>query len=112
MKRVILRTSELFDSYMYAQQSWSIPAWLASNEDFLEVLKDTVSSNITEESYKTPSSFEELFIYLNARAYAVFDERFVVCLSAGRLAYLTSSGFSKVSATPDIFILENWKVRA
>lgn len=111
MKRVTLKTSELFDSYSYGEQSWSVPSWVASNEEFIEVLKDTISCNITDASYKTPSSFDELFVYLGAKCYAVFEERFVVCLSQGRLVYLTNAGFSKVSATPDIFILENWKVR-
>ncbi|MBE0491091.1 MAG: hypothetical protein IBX44_02445 [Sulfurospirillum sp.] len=111
MKRVILKNSELFASYMYGEQSWSIPSWLKENESFLEVLKDTIAANITQEAYETPESFEALFSYLGAKNYAVFEERFVVCLSQGRLVYLTCKGFSKVSATPDLFVLENWKIR-
>lgn len=110
MKRVVLKTSELFGGYLYPEQSWSIPSWVAKNEDFTEVLKDVIS-NHTETDYGHPNSFDELFSYLGAKQYAIFEERFVVCLSQGRLAYLTNSGFSKVSATPDIFQLENWKIR-
>jgi hypothetical protein len=111
MKRVVVKTSELFGDFSYPEQSWSVPSWVAKNDDFLEVLKDTISLNITEETYKNPSSFDELFAYLNSKQYAIYDERFVVCLSGGRLAYLTNAGFSKVSATPDIFSLENWLIR-
>lgn len=110
MKRSVLKTSELFDSYSYPEQSWSVPSWVATNDDFKDTLKDVIASRLEE--YVSPSSFDELFSYLKGKQYAIFDERFVVCLSQGRLAYLTSSGFSKVSASEDVFMLENWKIHS
>lgn len=109
--RVKLKTSEIFGNFNYPEQSWSVPSWVASNDDFLEVLKDIISCNVTDDNYKVPISFDELFGTLNGRNYAVFEERFVVCLSQGRLAYLVSSGFTKVSATEDLFQLDNWRIR-
>jgi hypothetical protein len=109
--RTILKTSDIFGDFSYAEQSWSLPSWVAKSENFLEVLKDVISYNI-DEKYHHPSSFDELFSYLRGKNYAIFDERFVVCLSQGRLVYLTNSGFSKVSATPDLFDLQNWKILA
>ncbi len=109
--RVRLKTSELFGNYNYPEQSWSLPVWVAKNEDFLEVLRDVISFNVTSEQYEEPKSFRELFAYLRARNYAVFQDSFVVCLTQGRLAYLTSAGFTKVSASEDIFELSNWKIR-
>ncbi|WP_024955155.1 hypothetical protein [Sulfurospirillum arcachonense] len=109
--KVVLKNSEIFGNYNYLEQSWTVPSWVAKNEDFIEVLKDTISYNITDQDYRQPSSFEELFAYLRGKNYAVFDERFVVCLSQGRLSYLTNVGFSKVSATEDIFDLKNWRIR-
>ena len=109
--RVKLKTSELFGNYNYPEQSWSLPSWVARNENFLEVLKDVVSFSITDGKYEEPKSFRELFEYLRGRNYAVFEERFVVCLTQGRLAYITSSGFSKVSASEDVFELSNWRVK-
>ncbi len=109
--RVRLRTSELFGNYNYPEQSWNIPAWVAKNENFIEVLKDVVSFDITSEKYEVPESFKDLFSYLRGQNYAVFEERFVVCLTQGRLAYLTSSGFTKVSASEDVFELSNWMIR-
>lgn len=108
--RVKLKTSELFGNYNYPEQSWSLPSWVAKNENFLEILKDVISFDVTDEKYKTPKSFKELFAYLRGQNYAIFEERFVVCLTQGRLAYLTSSGFTKVSASEDIFELSNWKI--
>lgn len=110
--RVVIRTSELFDNFNYPQESWSLPSWVAKNEDFLELLKDVIACNIIEPEYREPQSFAELFSVLEGKNYAVFDERFVVCLSQGRLSYLKNSGFSKVSATPDLFELSNWKIKA
>ncbi len=109
--RVRLKTSELFGNYNYPEQSWNVPSWVAKNENFLEVLKDVVSFDITDDKYEEPKSFRELFAYLRGQNYAVFEDRFVVCLTQGRLAYLTSSGFSKVSASEDIFELSNWRVK-
>jgi hypothetical protein len=111
-KRTIIKTSELFGDFRYHESSWQVPSWVAKNENFLEVLKDVIACEVNEKKYQQPTTFEELFSYLQARNYAVFDERFVVCLSQGRLVYLTNSGFSKVSATPDLFELENWRVLA
>jgi len=109
--RVKIKTSEIFGNYNYAEQSWTVPSWVAKNDNFIEVFKDVISSNITDDKYKEPKSFQELFSYLKGRNYAVFEERFVVCLTQGRLAYLTSSGFSKVSASEDVFELSNWRVQ-
>jgi len=109
--RVSLKTSEIFGNFNYPEQSWSLPSWVAKNEDFVDILRDVISCNITEDGYRQPESFEELFSSLGGRSYVVFEERFVVCLSQGRLAYLTSSGFSKVSATADLFELENWRIK-
>jgi len=109
--RVRLRTSELFGNYNYPEQSWNIPAWVAKNENFIEVLKDIISFDVTSEKYETPKSFKDLFSYLRGQNYAVFEERFIVCLTQGRLAYLTSSGFTKVSASEDVFELSNWMIR-
>jgi len=108
--RTKLKTSDLFGNFSYPEQSWSVPSWVAKNEMFLEILRDVIACNVIEESYVEPKSFHELFSYLSGRNYAVFEERFVVCLSQGRLAYLTSAGFTKVSATPDLFHLSNWKI--
>ena len=108
-KRTILKTSELFGDFRYPEQSWSVPYWVAKSENFLEVLKDLISCKIYEK-YKNPDAFDERFRYLGAKNYALFYERFIVCLSQGRLVYLTNSGFSKVSATPDLFELENWRI--
>ncbi|WP_331773990.1 hypothetical protein [Sulfurospirillum sp. 1612] len=109
-KRTKLKTSDLFGNFSYPEQSWSLPSWVAKNEMFLEILKDVIACRVTEECYVEPTSFPELFSYLSGRNYAVFEERFVVCLSQGRLSYLTSAGFTKVSATPDLFELSNWKM--
>jgi hypothetical protein len=109
--RVKLKTSEIFGNFNYPEQSWSVPSWVAVNEDFIEILKDVVSANITDEGYREPASFNELFSALGGRNYVVFEERFVVCLSQGRLAYLVSSGFTKVSATEDLFQLDNWRIK-
>ncbi|MCF6173798.1 MAG: hypothetical protein L3J44_08480 [Campylobacteraceae bacterium] len=109
--RIRLKTSEIFGNYNYPEQSWNVPSWVAKNENFLEVLKDVISSNIFDNKYKEPESFRELFSYLRGKNYAIFDERFLVCLTQGRLAYLTNSGFSKVSASEDIFELSNWRVQ-
>jgi len=110
-KRVKVKTSELFGNYNYPEQSWSLPSWVAKNDDFLEVLKDVISFNVTDDKYKEPKSFKDLFAYLRGRNYAVFQENFVVCLTQGRLAYLTSSGFTKVSASEDVFELSNWRIQ-
>ncbi len=109
--RTKLKTSDLFGNYNYPEQSWSLPSWVAANDDFIEILKDVISFNITEDSYAEPKSFTELFTYLRGRNYAVFQDRFVVCLTQGRLAYLTNSGFSKVNASEDVFELSNWRVQ-
>lgn len=110
MNQVILKTSDLFDDYLYPQERWKLPSWVAKNEDFLSVLRDVISNNL-DESYISPSSFDALFRYFESKRYAIFQERFIVCLSQSRLAYLTHAGFSKVSATKELFILENWKVQ-
>ncbi|MFK5880875.1 MAG: hypothetical protein QM482_01565 [Sulfurospirillum sp.] len=109
--RVRLKTSELFGNYNYPEQSWNLPSWVAKNEDFLDVLRDVVSFNITDENYMEPESFKELFAYLRGRNYAVFQDTFVVCLTQGRLAYLSGSGFTKVSASEDVFELSNWRIK-
>jgi len=109
--RTRLKTSELFGNYNYPEQSWSLPSWVAQNDDFLEVLKDVISFDVTDDKYIEPKSFKELFTYLRGRNYAVFQENFVVCLTQGRLAYLVSSGFTKVSASEDVFELSNWRIQ-
>ncbi len=109
--RVKLKTSEIFGNYNYPEQSWMVPAWVAKNDDFIEILKDVISSNVVDDKYIEPKSFAELFISLRGQNYAVFQERFVVCLTQGRLAYLTNSGFSKVSVSEDIFELSSWRVQ-
>jgi hypothetical protein len=109
--RIKLKTSELFGNFNYPEQSWAVPSWVAKNDDFIEVLKDVISFDITDDKYMEPKSFTELFAYLRSKRYAIFEERFVVCLTQGRLAYLTSSGFSKVSASEDVFELSNWRVQ-
>lgn len=109
--RTTLKNSEIFGNYNYPEQNWSVPSWVAKNEEFIEVLKDTISCNITDKNYSTPESFDELFSYLRGKNYAVFEERFVVCLSAGRLTYLVNSGFTKVSAKEELFDLENWSIK-
>lgn len=109
--RTTLKNSEIFGNFNYPEQSWSVPSWVAKNEDFIEILKDTIAYNIDDKNYTEPSNFDELFSYLRGKSYAVFDERFVVCLSGGRLTYLTNAGFSKVSATEDLFDLSNWRIR-
>jgi len=109
--RTKLKTSELFGNYNYPEQSWSLPSWVTKNDDFIQVLKDVISFNITDDKYKEPKSFKELFAYLRGRNYAVFQENFVVCLTQGRLAYLKNSGFTKVSASEDVFELSNWRIQ-
>lgn len=110
MKRIILKTSELFDGYFYPEESWSLPDWVAKNEDFLMVLRDLITCNFEE--YVHPKSFDELFAYLESKQYVIFQENFLVCLSQGRLVYLTHAGFSKVSATKELFEVSNWKIKA
>jgi len=109
--RIILKTSEIFGNFSYPEQSWSVPSWVALNDDFIDILKDIISCNINDSNYKHPDSFDELFSLLKGKNYAVFEERFIVCLSQGRLSYLINSGFTKVSATPDLFELENWMIK-
>ena len=110
MKKVRLTTYDLFENDEYPDQSWVIPEFTAKNSNFQDVLKDTISFDITDEKYKRPSSFDELFSYLRGNCYALFEERYVVCFMQGKLAYLNYSGFHKMSAMESVFDLNNWRI--
>ncbi len=108
--RIKITTLDLFGDYSYPSQSWSVPSWVAKSENFIETLKDIITCDVTEEKYKEPDSFKELFAHLRGRNYAIFEDRFLVCLTQGRLAYLVNTGFTKVSASEEVFELSNWKI--
>lgn len=110
MKKIRLSTYDLFEHNEHPEQSWIVPQFTASNPNFLEVLKDTITYDITTDKYKEPLSFEELFNYLRSNRYAIFEERYVVCFMQGRLAYLNYSGFHKMSAMESVFDLSNWRI--
>lgn len=110
MKKIRLTTYDLFENDEHPEQSWMVPQFTASNSNFIEVLKDTITFEITDEKYRAPLSFEELFSYLRSSRYAIFEERYVVCFMQGKLAYLNYSGFHKMSAMEPVFDLNNWKI--
>jgi len=65
--------------------------------------------NYNFKAYYTPKSFNEIFASLNAGAFAIYKEKYIVA-NFNKLMYLEPNGWKSLPAMQDIFELDNWLV--
>ena len=65
--------------------------------------------NYNFKDYYTPKNFDEIFASLNAGAFVIYKEKYIVA-NFNKLMYLEPNGWKALPAMQDIFNLDNWLV--
>ncbi len=87
---------------------YTLSAKLINNEHLIQSLIDIHSFEF--KYYSTPKEHKEIFNSCQNGLFPIYKMRYAISFFGGRLMYLDSYGWKSLSATYDIFNLDNWLI--
>jgi hypothetical protein len=108
-KKEKLYISELLEDPAVTYPSYYVLSHSMINNELLQHAIIVLHS-FDFEHYQHPNSHEDIFAMFAGGMFPIYKEQYIVGYFGGKMMFLDSAGWKKMSCTEDIFKLDNWLV--